>query len=188
MADTIADTWHMFQVRRALLTDPSLAFSFHHVNATMRLPQIQAATASLLYINLLSILDDAMATQMTEEEYRRCGKLHNCITFLRARGKILDEAVLLAIKDRRNAIGHEPNKDATVDELTAAVAEVEEQLLSWGLIQQEPPYELRYERTGMRNASNPDIAFELDHFIRVFRGEHCVLEAKQTVSHWRAGK
>lgn len=188
MAETIASTWHTFQIRRALLTSQFLAFSFHHVNATMKLPQIQAATASLLYINLLSILDDAMATQMTTDEYARCGKVHNRITFLRARGKVLDEAGLFAIKDRRNEIGHEPEKDATVDELNSAVEKVEEQLLAWGLIQRLPAYELRYERSGMRGSSNPDVAFELDHIIRVVRGEQWVLEAKQTVSHWRAGK
>lgn len=132
MASIIESTWRMFQIRRALLTSKFLAFSFYHINATVRFPEIQTATASLLYINLLSILDAAMATQMTAEEYERCGNVRNRVMFLRARGKILDEPGLIAIKDRRNEMGHEAGKDATVDELAAAVEKVEEQLLAWG--------------------------------------------------------
>lgn len=188
MTGTIESTWHMFQIRRALLTSKFLAFSFYHINATVRFPEIQAATASLLYINLLSILDAAMATQMTAEEYERCGNVRNRIMFLRARGKILDESGLIAIKDRRNEIGREAGKDATVDELAAAVEKVDEQLLAWGLIQRRPPYEVCYGRSGMRKSSDPNVVFEIEHFIRVLCGEQLVFEAKQTTLHGRVGK
>jgi hypothetical protein len=177
MADTIADTWHMFQIRRTLLTAPHLGFDI--AQDTIRVPQVQQATASLLYIILLGILDDATATQMSADDFIRCGKLANRLGFLAARGKLLDAAGLSALRGRRNELGHEPDRDASVEELEAAVQQVQEQLLAWRLVEGRPAYHLQLERSGIRESGDPGYLWERDFFIRVIRGDRCYMEIKQ---------
>src|SRR5690242_4897567 len=110
--------WHLFNIRRALLTSHHLGFAFG-VNAEIRLPEIHSAAASILYVNAVSLLSEAAATRMTQNELRKYTGLNMKLNALNDRGDILDFRALNSIRKRRNEIGHEQNKDASVAELNA---------------------------------------------------------------------
>jgi hypothetical protein len=52
------EAWHLFKIRCALLTNENVCFAVDGVpNFVIRLPELQKATASLLYVNAVSLLD-----------------------------------------------------------------------------------------------------------------------------------
>jgi len=179
------DTWHLFKVRKALLTTSALCFGGNVPNAEVRIPEILGATSSLLYVNLVAILDEATATQMSPDQFDQCGRLVNRLGWLNKRGKILDFEGLDRIRSRRNELGHESGKDATVDELNSAFAAVQKQLVHWRLVEDEPDYKFTLERSGTRPSTDPKVLFEQDRIVRVLRGDDWVCEAKQTFQFYR---
>jgi hypothetical protein len=58
-----------FKNRRALLTSHWLCFSFGP-NTEIKVPQITMATASILYVNAVSLLGEAIKTRLTPDELR----------------------------------------------------------------------------------------------------------------------
>jgi len=178
---SIKEAWHLFQIRRTILTSNMLCVAPAGViNGDIRFPELTQATASILYLNLLGLLEEAIASQMSETDFERCVNLKNRLEWLNKRGQLIDWANLDALRERRNEVAHESNKAATVDELNTACSVVEDQLVAWGLIQPGPKYELAFERSALRNASTPELLFEQDRILRVVRGDRVVAEVKQT--------
>ena len=68
---TVAETWHAFMIRKTLLTHWSVCFEFSMPGATFRDPIIRNTAASSLYVDLLSLLDEAIETHMSPEDYDR---------------------------------------------------------------------------------------------------------------------
>lgn len=176
---TVADTWHTFMLRKTLLTHWSVCFEFS-VGATLRHPILRNTAASLLYIELLSLLDESLQSRMSSEEYERGRKMKNRLEMLTKKGDLLEGSALRAINDRRNEIGHEFEKGSTIEELDAALSTVKEQLLAWGMVSEIGDYELEFERTRVPDSEDEHTAFELDSIIRVKAGGKVYLEMKQT--------
>jgi len=183
--NSISEVWHLFQIRKALLANRYLCLSFGPV-ASMHLAEIQQATASLLYINLVAILDDAMETQMSPAEHKDLRNVHSRITYLRDRGKTLDACELIRIKAKRNDLGHEFGYSATIEQLEADCAIVQAQLVAWGLVPAgEPAYTLEFRRTRAPDSLDPKIAFVTEQFVRIMKGTEWTAEWKQTINHHR---
>ena len=170
----------MFMLRKTLLTHWSVCFEFRGPNTSFHDPIIRNTAASLLYIDLLSILDEAIEAVMTPKDYVRGRKMKNRLEMLNKASRLLDFTSLDEIRGRRNAIGHEFNKEGTVDELDEAVAKVKEQLLDWELIEDLGAYELTFERSAMRGSDVEGYAFENDLIIRINVNGKTRLEMKQT--------
>jgi hypothetical protein len=182
----VKQAWHLFKIRRALLTDKSLCFSiFGAPNCQIRLPEIQNAAASILYVNAVSLLHDAIETRLTPAELAKIRTLGKRLEALRDRGDLQSYGTLDHIRNRRNEIGHEYGKDATLEELDQACTAIQNQLSDWGLIVGEPPYTLYFERSAMRGSPDPKVAFEQDQILRVVRDAEWVFEAKNTVQVYR---
>jgi hypothetical protein len=63
------EAWHLFKIRHALLTDGNLCFAVDGApNFVIRLPELQKATASMLYVNAVALLGDAIETRLNSEE------------------------------------------------------------------------------------------------------------------------
>jgi hypothetical protein len=184
------EAWHLFKIRRALLTAENLSYAVEGVpNFVIRLPEIQAAAASILYVNAVSLLDDGIKTRLTPKELRVNNTLDKRLKALRGRGDLQDYDVLDRIRVRRNEIGHEVDKDATAEELDHACAAIQRELVAWGLVLDEPPYSVGWERSAARlQPEDSDIAFEQDRILRVMRGTEWVMENKVTVKFSRITK
>ena len=164
----LSETWHTFMLRKTLLTHRSVSFNFFGtVNATVRHSIIQDTAAALLYINLVSILDNAIEMMMSHDDYERGKKMKNRLEMLNKSGKLIDYGALDAINKRRNEIGHELEVGGDVEELDGAISKVHEQLFGWGLTPELREYELTFTRTQMRDSEDENTAFEYDSIIEV---------------------
>lgn len=174
------DTWHTFMLRKTLLTHWSVCFDFMAPNTSFRDPIIRNTAASLLYVDLLSLLNEAIEIMMTPEDYARGHKMKNRLEILEKNGQLLDFKSLKAMNNRRNDIGHEIDKVATVDELDDAVAKVKEQLVDWKLIDDLGAYELTFDKSTKRRSVNEGHSLESDLIIRIKMNGTTYLEMKQT--------
>ncbi len=169
-------------LRKTLLTHWSVCFDFMGPNMTLRDPIIRNTAASLLYVDLLSILDEALEVVMTPEDYKRGRKMKNRLEMLNKYGRLLDFTSLDAMRERRNDIAHEFNCGATVEELDEDVAKVKKQLLDWNLIEDRGAYELTFEKSQVRGSNVEGDSLEYDTIIRINANSKKMLEMKQT---WR---
>ena len=116
--DDEAQAWRLFQIRRALLANNHLCISmFGAPFSAVQFPELLKATSSLLYINAVSLLDDALEIRLGPTDSEKISKLGARLMALQKRGDLLDYDTLDAIRDRRNDLGHEIEKEATIEEL-----------------------------------------------------------------------
>src|SRR5262245_43462672 len=115
------DAWHLFKIRYALLINPYLGLAFF--DASLRLPEVKKAAASILFVNAIGLLDDALETRLLPEELQF--KLKKRLKALNERGDLLDYPTLDRLRCRRNEISHEQDKDATVEELQQACVAIQ---------------------------------------------------------------
>ena len=172
--------WHLFMIRKALLTNMHIGFVMNGPIGSSRFPLLGHAAASLLYIDLISIIGDAFEKIMSPAEFQRGKKTKNRIQMLAKAGRLLDPAAMLTINDRRNEIAHEADKDATVRELDEAVNHVAKQLKHWGLLDTVRKYEVQLEKSAIRAASDPQWLFEWDFIVRVLADQQVAAEYKNT--------
>jgi hypothetical protein len=178
---SVCEAWHVFQVRKALMTHWSVGFDFGFgFNSSLRTPLLRDAIASLLYVELVTILDEAFEEHMAPDEYTRGKKVKNRIKLLSANGDLIDPKGLLKINDRRNDIGHELEKGATVKELEDATEVVKAQLLSWGLVRDKGAYSVRAQRNAMYDTGDPEWPMAQDVTIQVTPEDKVQAELKQT--------
>lgn len=175
--------WHNFMLRKVLLTHQSICFDFYGINDAVHHPIIRNTVASLLYINLVSILDDAIQERMIPDEYKRGKKTKNRLEMLEKAGDLVNFDALIMINRRRNDFAHEWNQESSVQELEQAIERVQEQLQTWGLMIDRGEYELTFERTAARDSSQPGVLFEQDKIIRIQAGDKIVFELKQTSAY-----
>lgn len=173
------ETWHTFMLRKTLLTHWSVCFNFF-ANATFRTPIISNTAASLLYLDLLSLLDEAIEIKMPSADYSRGRKMKNRLEMLKKKDQHLDFESLYAMNNRRNEIAHQIDKGATVDELNNAVAKVKMQLVTWKLIDEPGDYELTFDKSMRRGSVDKDHPPEIDSIIRIKMNNTIYLEMKQT--------
>ncbi|MGK2871841.1 MAG: hypothetical protein ACSLFL_06265 [Alphaproteobacteria bacterium] len=178
----INETWHTFMLRKTLLTHWSVCFDFSFPNTSFRAPIIRNTAASLLYVDLLSLLDEAIQIVMTPEDYARGRKMKSRIEMLKKNDQLFDFESFDAMNNRRNEIGHQIDKGATVDELDNAVAKVKKQLVNWKLIDDLGAYEFTFDKSTKRGSVDEGHPFESDLIIRININGTTYLEMKQTQS------
>ena len=116
----------------------------------------QPYIASLFYIRMVSLLDEALDQHIDSAKlplpkgYR--GRLAEKINFLESQGSLLDAAELHRIRGRRNDVAHEPQAKADWPEVESDLAVVHRELEHLGLVGLLP----HYERFGERVPGQPD--------------------------------
>ncbi len=174
----LREAWRLLKIRRALLTSPWLCLAMPGTpNSEMRVPQIQSATASLLYVNAVALLSEGVDTRPPPLP----SNLGSRLKVLRDRSDLLDYDALARVAKRRNEIAHELGREATVAELDSACVSIQGQLSAWELVTDDPPYTLQMERGAMRASTDPSWHYEHDRIVRVMNGDSWVCEWKTVV-------
>jgi hypothetical protein len=135
--------WKTFLLRKLVLTNPNLGI-ISAQDIGVRFPPLNHVAISLLFVDLVSLLDQATSSQLTPNEFKRLGSLGQRLDNLASKGKIRNLPALHALRRRRNEVAHSL---ITVkrEELDLAVFEVHSQLQAWRLIPEMPRFELALE-------------------------------------------
>ncbi len=152
-----AGGWRTFLQRKVLTTTWEMGF-VPSTHFPVRFPPLREIVISLLFVDLVSLLDAAFETQMTPERFVALLNLSRRIDALAAEGKVLDKDALHRLRDRRNDIAHELIRIER-PELDAAVAVVQRQLEAWHLVGPAPAYEAFAERSSAQESTRPDGSF-----------------------------
>ena len=100
----VKEAWKIFQVRRSGLMHPSVGIALGPGRAYRG--DIDPPTASILYITVVSILDEATCSRLTNKERREHDTLHKRLKLLRDRKELLDYDALKTIRKCRNELAH----------------------------------------------------------------------------------
>ncbi len=110
----------------------------------VRFPPLCRVAISLLFVDLVSLLDQATSSQMTLEQFEKLGSLGGRLDYLTSMGKIRNLSALHALRRRRNEVAHSL-MTVEREELDLAVLEVHGQLWMWGLVPDMRRFELALE-------------------------------------------
>lgn len=185
----IEKVWRVFHIRRVLLTAPNIGFVWGGLfNASIRFKPIIVASASILYVDLVSILDGAFENVMTTEDYDRGKKMKNRIEMMARIGRVLDKDALIQINEHRNVVAHELEEAVSIEELGRAIKVIEDQLLAWGLINKRLDYKLAFVQSKMEGGDDPEVAFKRDNSVLVMDGDNEVAVYTVTSKWYRDEK
>jgi hypothetical protein len=179
-----ATRWHTFLKRKTLVIGRPLGFSFGPALSIAFAP-LQEIVASLLYVDLVSLLEMGTSTQMSGRKFDGLEDLKERLEYLAGQGRILDVAALHEIRLRRNEIGHQVVQVSPA-ELDTAVPVVQRQLEAWGLVGPAPAYQFYFERGAMRElteqekADRPGFDWSRKYHVGVQREKRWVLEYSWT--------
>ena len=163
-------------LRKTLLTDGSVGFAFG-VAAVIHHHTIRDAAASILYIDLVSIMDSAIHERLLAGNDL---KMKMRLKMLNEAGELLDHDRLWAVYQRRTDIAHEWDRGATVDELEKAMEAVQAQLEKWQMIKNIGKYSLEFRQSRKDSSDVQKWAFEVVSEIQIKAGGKVYLELKQT--------
>jgi hypothetical protein len=150
-SDVLAE-WRIFNRRVSLLAHPSVGISLLP-GVAWKKPEIEAALYALLYINLVSLFDRAMATQMRWRKYRDLASAKLRAKYLRDDlEKLIGGDAVLDIIDRRNDLGHGIGPAVSRMEFDRAYSAIKGELVAWGVVPDEPLPETTFSMTPERMA------------------------------------
>jgi hypothetical protein len=170
---TIAAEWDTF-LRRKTFVAGNLAFSYQGKEPVTCEP-VNEVTATLLFIDLVSILDEAAQQKLDERGLKPTKPiLFERLNALQAAGLLLKPVDLQATRDRRNELAHEVER-VRLPELEAAVELVESELLAWGYIGARPDYRPFFEASPWRPGADFPYEREFSIGVRLAKTGHAVL-------------
>ena len=174
--------WNLFQIRRALLTGPLGLVGSGLMTNVWKPAELRDAAASILYVNLISLFEDAIEKRHPKDtKLRKRENLAGKLSELNRRNDLQDYGAFDAIRKRRNELGHEQGKDASPQELAGACEVVRTQLLAWSLIEDGPDrYTINMKRSGMIETENdPGYHYEQTFTIDVLKAGELVAQHKE---------
>ena len=136
---TFRERWRIFLLRRALVLHDRLGLLTNVGLHAVEIPPLPELIASLLYVDLVSLLEEGMASQMSRTKFEALEDLKGRIDYLADNEKVLDREALQRIRRRRNEIAHRIER-VPAGELAHALAAVHRQLEAWGLVGPIPRY------------------------------------------------
>src|SRR4030095_8346220 len=86
--DAFQDRWRIFLIRRALVVHQRLGQISAFV--TFEIPALPELIASLLYVDLASLLEEGVSSQMSRTRFKELEDLEARIEHLAANGRVLD--------------------------------------------------------------------------------------------------
>jgi hypothetical protein len=141
----VRDSWSTYLIEVQLAknyTKVNLdAWESQHSN-----PILEILLPSLLYIRLVSLLDEALKEYVVASMPSKTN-LDGRIDFLHDQGRLKDAARLHAIRLTRNALAHDPSRSCSWGDLEAANEAVGIELQALGLVGPRPTYEFYAERS-----------------------------------------
>lgn len=161
----IAKIWDVFLKRKVFLTD-RLVLQLG-TNEVVICTDIHNLVASLIFIDLISVLDYAMEEKLRKHKIARGRDVNGRIEALRKKKKLIDPDALHQLRKRRNELAHAMQK-LTTRELNAGIATVEKQLQAWDFIGTRPNYIPFTDQSQWRKRNvESDLPYERDFSIGV---------------------
>ena len=127
------ERWRIFLLKRTLVLHDRLGLITDIGPAAVEIQPLPELIASLLYVDLVSLLEEGLSSQMSRTKFEALEDLRGRIDHLADNGKVLDREALQAIRERRNAIAHTIER-VPAPELSHALAAVHRQVEAWGLV------------------------------------------------------
>src|SRR5262245_39718165 len=137
--------WHTVLQRMVLTVDKPIGYVLGDFDFAFT--PLREIVASLLYVDVVSVLEIAVRTQMTRNQFDELGDLEHRLAHLAEQHKLVDHGALEALRIRRNGIAHGVVR-VDPEELKRAAGLVQAQLQQWGLVGDAPAYEFYAERSG----------------------------------------
>ena len=160
----VARAWDILLRRKTFLVG-TLAFSL--ADEPLRCQPIADHTASLVFVDLISILDNALSEKLLALGLLDRTTLFDRIEALNKAGALIDAQSLHALRERRNALAHDLDRIKS-HELDDALNKVEAQLQAWQFVSPRPNYIPFGDRSEWRKCETPgDLPYERDFSIGV---------------------
>jgi hypothetical protein len=135
---------------------------------TFRNPILDRLLPSLLLVNAVAILDghleELVASRFGSLPKGYKNSFHGRIEYLADQAVVANRAALHAIRERRNNLAHGAATAVSWTQLVADVHEIDRTLQHLGAVGTRPKLEFRYERSALREVSEP-----YRHYTRDFR-------------------
>jgi hypothetical protein len=136
---TFRERWRIFLLRRTLVLHDRLGLLTNVGPLAVEIPPLPELIASLLYVDLVSLLEEGVSSQMSRTKFEALEDLKGRIDHLADTEKVLDREALQRIRRRRNEIAHRIER-VPAAELAHALAAVHRQLEAWELVGPIPRY------------------------------------------------
>ena len=165
--DDILKAWHRLLQELELARNYHMPYLLFGISGTFRNPLLEYLLPSLLYVRLVSILDEALVFYIKHhgltvpKKYKK--SLYGRIEFLNDQGLIADYATLHKIRKFRKILAHEVSAKTDWAKLDTDLNTIEHEFQKLGFVSDRPQYEFFGERSGMRECDEPGVAFAQDY-------------------------
>lgn len=171
----VAETWRVFLVQLEFARYYPMAYQLERVGPAVRNPLLEMILPTLLHMKMMAIADEAFhhylddcdqvpATTTYQEN------LYGRITSLTDRKLIDNGEALQDPRLRRNAAAHQVTSDVSWKQLDSDLLEVQCALERLGLAGERPNFDVRGERSALRESSEPGVLGERDFIVSVHEG------------------
>jgi hypothetical protein len=179
----IAKTWRRFLIEVELAKNYPRPYLLYMMR-THRNPLLEYLLPALLYIKMVSILDEALATHIDEHGLTMPKKYRNAlqgrIDFLTDEHILHNSKALHDIREKRNALAHETTKQVDWDELESDLSEVQKTLEQLAFTDVRPQYEFFAERSAMKDSTEPGVLATQDFSYGLKKGDKVIAEVAWT--------
>lgn len=155
-----------------------------YIARTHRNPLLEYLLPALLYIKMVSLLDEVLIINIEEQcltmpkKYRN--SLQGRIDFFKDQNILHNSTILNKIREKRNAIAHEISKQVSWNELDTDLAEIKKTLQYLAFIEHRPKYEFFAERSAMTNSTEPGVLSTQDFCYGLKEEGKVIVEVKWT--------
>lgn len=162
----IQESWNGFLQEVELAKHYHRPYLLYGFGGTFRNPLLDHLLPSLLYVKMVTILDEALVFYISHRGltvpngYKK--SLHGRIEYLNDQSLIENCVTLRGIRHLRNRLAHEVSVTTTWEKLSADLDTVENELQHLGFVGDRPDYEFFCERSKMHGCNEPGIAFAQD--------------------------
>ena len=186
MSDTdtnIADTWRRFLIEVELAKNYPRPYLLYMMR-THRNPLLEYLLPALLYIKMVSILDEAFVTHIDKHDMSMPKKYKNSlqgrIDFLTDNQILHNSKELHDIREKRNALAHETAKQVDWRELENDLNEVQTTLEQLKFTGTRPKYEFFAERSAMKDSTEPGVLATQDFNYGLKKDDRVIAEVSWT--------
>ena len=176
----IQQVWNHF-LQEVLLAKnyhmPYLLTGFGH---TFHNPLLEYLLPSLLYVKMVTILDEALILFIINHNLKIPKKYQNSlygrIEYLHDKSRISNYSSLHNIRNLRNLLAHEASKTTTWNRLNTYLNIVENELQYLNLVGNRPDYQYFGERSAMQESDDPDILLSQNFRFGIKQNDHVTME------------
>jgi hypothetical protein len=186
MSDPIIDIaaiWRRLLIDVELAKNYHLSYSLSTMGATPRNPILEYLLPTLLYVKMVSILDEALITYIDSQGLtlpKKDRNLNGRINFLTTKRVLGNSKALHNIRDRRNGLAHEASQQTNWNELEDDLNEIARTLQHLAFVGKRPSYKFFAEQSGMSNSSEPDVWATQDFHYGLKEGDKLVAKISWT--------